>query len=116
MERMVRTAMAVAAWAAAVVGGAGCEGRADIFVTCRVERTNVVCTAEHMKGTAAGKACWDMNFGCSNGTKATQRICRVVEPKATEIVRIVPKEVPGLAACDGVADFQVDHLEVVAPD
>ena len=109
---MVRAAAILVVLAAV----AGCEGRAEIFVTCKVERTGVVCNAEHVKGSAAGKACWDLSFTCTNGHKPKTSVCRVVEPMATEIVRIDSKDIPGFAECDTVSDYAVDNLKVTRPD
>ena len=95
---------------------AGCEGRAEIQVTCKVQRAGVVCTAEHVKGRAAGKACWDLSFTCANGTKTKTEACRVVHPAATEIVRIDTKEISGFDKCDKVSDYAVDNLRVLRPD
>jgi hypothetical protein len=94
----------------------GCEGRAEIHVTCKVQRQGVVCTADHVQGNAAGKACWDLSFTCQNGTKAKTQACQVVEPKGTEIVRVDAKEIPGFADCDQVADYSVDNLKITRPD
>lgn len=93
----------------------GCGGRAEIFVQCKVER-DVVCTVEHMKGRAAGKACWEVTFNCRNGTKAKGSACQVVEPKAKAIVRMQKKDIPGFDKCDQVTGYDIGKLEVTRPD
>lgn len=100
----------------ALLLAAGCQGRAEIHVTCKVQRSGVVCNAEHVKGTAAGKACWDLGFTCTNGTQTKTSTCRVVQPGSTEIIRLQPKDIQGFDNCDTVSDYTVDNLQVTPPD
>ena len=105
-------------FSALIVGlglGVGCGGRAEIFVQCKMEANAIVCTAEHMKGTAAGKACWDLVFTCENGTKLKHTSCKVVEPKSKAIVRLESKEIKDFDKCDRVAQSGVENLKVTRP-
>ena len=99
-----------------VVGSfASCGGRAEIFVQCRMEATSIICTAEHIKGMAAGKACWDLTFDCKNGTKLRHTTCQVVEPKSSAVVRIESKDIKDFDKCDSVTNSGVENLKVVKP-
>lgn len=102
------------AWVAASVV-VGCGGRAQIFVECKQEGAAFVCTAEHIKGMAAGKACFDLVFACQNGTTARKTTCQVVEPKSKAVVRIETKDIKNFDQCDVITQSGVENLKVTRP-
>lgn len=92
-------------------------GGGDVRATVSCEGTNetIDCDVKHVEGSTPANVCWDLRFGCANGTSVTgQNFCQPVQPGATVQKRIPLSQLTNASQCDSATTSQVENIKISA--
>jgi hypothetical protein len=89
----------------------------DVRATVSCEGTNetIDCDVKHVEGSSGANVCWDLRFGCANGTSVTgQNFCQPVQPGGTVQKRIPLSQLTNASQCDSATTSQVENVKISA--
>jgi hypothetical protein len=92
-------------------------GGDDLRATVSCEGTNetIDCDVKHTAGSQGANVCWDLRFGCLNGSSVTgQNFCQSVQPGSTVQKRIPLTQLTNASACDQATSSQVENVKISA--
>lgn len=100
---------------AALLACKASAGGGDVRATVSCEGTNetIDCDVRHVEGSSGANVCWDLRFGCANGTSVTgQNFCQPVQPGSTVQKRIPLSQLTNASQCDSATTSQVENVRI----